>query len=182
VYGASKLAGERAVQAAGGPHLVVRTSWVYAAEGRNFLRNIARLARERPELRVVADQIGAPTSAALIADALAEMLGSDAAEMAARFAQAGGIVHLAASGSTSWHGFATAILEGLKVRGVAVAAHRVVPILTQEYPTKAARPRNSRLDLRRLAEVFGISTPDWPTALARELDLLVGNWRVQLEG
>ena len=172
VYGASKLAGEDAVRAAGPPHLVIRTSWVYAAQGANFLRTIARLARERAELRIVADQFGAPTSAALIADAVSRIVATNGAALAERFAAAGGLVHMTASGETNWHGFATAIVDGLKARGVALAATRITPIATADYPTKARRPANSRLDLTRLRHVFGVTTPPWDDALEPELDLL----------
>jgi len=168
VYGESKRAGEKAVQAASGAHLIVRTSWVYAAEGNNFLRTIARIARERAELRVVHDQVGAPTSAALIADILGRIVAADATTLASRFAPAGGITHLAASGCTSWCGFATAIVEGLRARGGDIKTERVIPIRTGEYPTKAVRPRNSRLDLTRLREVFGVAPVPWVSALAQE--------------
>jgi dTDP-4-dehydrorhamnose reductase len=174
VYGASKLAGEKAVRATGGPHLVVRTSWVYAAQGTNFLRTIARLARERAELRIVADQFGAPTSAALIADAVARIVAAKGAALAERFAAAGGLVHLAAAGETTWHGFAAAIVDGLKARGIALTATRIVPIATADYPTKAQRPANSRLDLTRLRDVFGVATRPWDRALEPELDRLAG--------
>jgi dTDP-4-dehydrorhamnose reductase len=170
VYGASKLAGEQAVRAAGGPHLIIRTSWVYAATGSNFLRTIARLARERTELRIVADQHGAPTSARLIAAAVVEILKSG--RLAERFAAAGGLANVSASGETTWHGFATAIVEGLRVRGLPLQAQSVQPILTRDYPTKAKRPANSRLDLTRLRTTFGIVTPAWDEALATELDQL----------
>jgi len=169
-YGASKLAGEHAVRAAGGAFLIVRTSWVYAAQGVNFLRSIMRLAQERRELRVVADQIGAPTSAALIADAVAGMLAAEPADLRRRFAQSEGLVHLAASGETSRHGFARAIVAGLKQRGVRLAVEEVTPIGSDDYPAAARRPRNSRLDLGRLAAVFGIGPPAWEQALAVELD------------
>ena len=172
VYGASKLAGEEAVRAAGGDGLIVRTSWVYAATGTNFLRTIARLARERAELRVVADQIGAPTSAALLADAVARMLNGGIEAFRASAARASGLVHVAASGETSWHGFAEAILEGLEARGVPLAAQRVVPIRTGDYPTRAKRPANSRLNLELLRTVFGIAPAPWQEALAPELDQL----------
>jgi dTDP-4-dehydrorhamnose reductase len=168
--GASKLAGEQAIRAAGGTSLSVRTSWVYAAHGANFLRTIVRLAREREELRIVADQIGAPTSAALIADAVTKILAAGVDNLRRRFVEAGGLVHLAASGETSRHGFAGAIIAGLKDRGVPLAAERVTPIGTDEYPAQAQRPRNSRLDLTRLRKVFGITPPDWQSALAPELD------------
>jgi dTDP-4-dehydrorhamnose reductase len=174
VYGASKLAGEDAVRAAGGAHLIVRTSWVYAARGANFLRTIVRLARERTELRIVADQCGAPTSARLIADAVAGIVGAGGEGHPDRFAEAGGLVHLAAAGETSWHGFAVAIVDGLRTRGVALAAARVVPIRTQDYPTKARRPANSRLDLTRVERNFRIKPPRWEAALAVELDRVAG--------
>ena len=172
VYGATKLGGENAIRNAGGTFLIVRTSWVYAAEGKNFLRTIAQLARERSELRIVADQIGAPTSAALIGDAVAGMLSEGLELLRERCAGAGGLVHLAASGETSWYGFACAIVEGLKARGVAVAAKRIVPITSADYPTKARRPQNSRLDLSRLQSIFGIAPPPWQNALSPELDRL----------
>jgi dTDP-4-dehydrorhamnose reductase len=171
-YGASKLAGENAVRAAGGAHLVIRTSWVYAAHGSNFLRTIARLAGERAELRIVADQIGAPTSAQVIADAVAAVVTVDNEQLADRFAAAQGLVNITASGETSWHGFAVAIVEGLRGRGIPLAAERVTPIATADYPTKANRPGNSRLDLQRLASTFEIETPRWEMALEAELDRL----------
>jgi dTDP-4-dehydrorhamnose reductase len=171
VYGASKLAGEDAVRASGAPHLIVRTSWVYAARGKNFLRTVARLAREQRELRIVADQCGAPTSARLIATTVARMI-AGGAPLTQRFAAAGGCINLAASGVTSWHGFASAIVAGLRARGTALAVETVVPIATADFPTKARRPANSRFDLTRLAQVFGIETPAWDAALVPELDQL----------
>lgn len=172
VYGESKLAGENAIRCAGGPHLILRTSWVYAAQGRNFLRAIARQACEHAELKVVADQVGAPTSAALVAEALACILSRSGTPLENDFAALGGIVHLAADGCTSWHGFANAIIGGLRERGVAVRAERVTPVSTDDYPTCAARPRNSRLDLGRLAQRFGIRPMHWTAALQPELDRL----------
>jgi dTDP-4-dehydrorhamnose reductase len=172
VYGASKLAGEEAIRAAGGPHLIVRTSWVYAATGANFLRTIARLARERDELGIVADQVGAPTSARLIADVVATIVGDPGQPLPERFRAAGGLVNVAAAGETSWHGFAAAIVEGLDARHVALRVKAVRPIRTQDYPTKARRPANSRFDLARLRQVFGVEPPDWRDALAHELDVL----------
>jgi len=170
VYGRSKLAGERDIAAAGGCSLILRTSWVYAAEGKNFLRTIVRLAREQDELRIVADQIGAPTSARLLADIVARMLARGRDELRARIGQAQGVLHVSAAGEASWQQFASAIVEGLKSRGVRLAVARVVPIRSEDYPTRAQRPRNSRLDLRRLQQVFGIETPSWEQALAPELD------------
>jgi dTDP-4-dehydrorhamnose reductase len=171
-YGASKLAGEDAVRAAGGMHLIIRTSWVYAAKGANFLRTIVRLAAERKELRIVADQCGAPTSAEVIAEAVTGIVAAGGPPLAERFAAAGGLVNVATSGVTSWHGFAVAIVDGLKARGVPLAVGDVVPIRTEDYPTKAKRPANSRLDLSRLKRVFGIETPAWDAALTVELDRL----------
>jgi dTDP-4-dehydrorhamnose reductase len=170
VYGASKLAGEDAIRAAKGPHLIIRTSWVYAAKGTNFLRTIARLAAERPELRIVSDQIGAPTSAQVIADSIARMIATP--ELVGRFGAANGLVHLATSGETSWHGFASAIVDGLKARGAPLKAQAIMPIRTEDYPTKAKRPGNSRLDLTRAQRMFGVTTPHWEQALAAELDVL----------
>lgn len=174
VYGASKLAGEAAIREVAGQHLIVRTSWVYAPAGSNFLRTIMRLAREREELRIVADQIGAPTSAAIIADALAAFFASPGG-LSSAIERTGGLVHVAAAGSTSWHGFATAIVEGLRARDVPLKVKRVVPIATADYPTKAQRPINSRLDLSKLSLFLGHSTPDWSTGLASVLDDLVAS-------
>jgi dTDP-4-dehydrorhamnose reductase len=174
-YGRSKWEGERRIQASGAPHLIIRTSWVYAAQGTNFLRTINRLVRERDELRVVADQFGAPTSAPSIAETLSAILArsASATELVKDFAAAKGLVHLANSGSTSWHGFASAILEGLKARGQPVKASAVHAITTKDFPTKAVRPANSRLDRSRLRQVFGVTTPSWWQALRRELDILI---------
>jgi dTDP-4-dehydrorhamnose reductase len=171
VYGASKLAGEQAIKAANGPHLIVRTSWVYAAYGTNFLRTIARLAREKSELRIVADQIGAPTPARVIAVALLGVLRGNSA-LKNRFAAAAGMVNVTASGEASWHGFATRIIDGLRARGLKLSVQAVLPIRSDEFPTNAERPRNSRLDLRLLREEFGINPPQWSHALEPELDEL----------
>jgi dTDP-4-dehydrorhamnose reductase len=171
VYGESKLAGETEIRCAGGPHLIVRTSWIYAAQGRNFLRAIASRACKCAELNVVADQFGAPTSADIVADVLARILTRDPARLSDDFAMAGGIVHVAANGCISRHGFASAIVDGLKARGAAVKTERVVPVQSLDYPTTGAvRPLNSRLDLNRLAQIFDIAPPHWATALEQEID------------
>ncbi len=139
-YGASKLAGEQAIRSAGGSHLIIRTSWVYAAQGSNFLRTIVRLAQQRAELRVVADQFGAPTSARLIAGVVADMLRSSPL-LAERFAASGGLVNVSASGETTWHGFATAIVEGLRratSRSQRIASNRFQP--TPIRPKQGDRP------------------------------------------
>jgi dTDP-4-dehydrorhamnose reductase len=177
VYGRTKLDGEHAVQAAQGPFLIVRTSWVYAATGKNFLRTIARLAREREQLRIVADQIGAPTSAAVIADCVQKMLNGDVESFRDRCALSNGVVHLTASGETSWHGFACAIVDGLRKRDVNLTVHKVVPIKTEDYPTPAKRPLNSRLDITRLRQVFKITPAHWLDALEPELDVLADELR-----
>ena len=172
VYGASKLAGDNAIRAADGPHLIVRTSWVYASKGANFLRTIVRLAKERKELRIVADQIGAPTSARVIAQAVADILSPSSRDLVGRLAGSGGVVNVVCAGETNWHAFATAIAAGLKSRGVKLEVETIAPIGTQDFPTKAKRPGNSRLDLSRLKDVFGIVTPSWSDALEVELDEL----------
>jgi len=164
VYGASKLAGEEAVRASGAAYLILRTAWVYAAHGRNFLRTMLRLAGERDELRVVADQFGTPTPAALIADATALMLAQDPSRS--------GTWHLTATGATSWHGFAEAIMQGAHARGLIARVPRVSPISTADYPTPAARPAYSVLDCSALRRDFGIELPDWRAGLATVLDRL----------
>lgn len=174
-YGTSKLAGENKIRAAGGQFLIIRTSWVYGARDKNFLRTITRLAQERKELRIVADQVGAPTSAALIAKVVTEIFDGGMANLRTRFAEADGLVHVAASGETTWYGFAIAIIEGLRARGVRLAVEQVIPIRTSDYPTRAKRPLNSRLDLGRLRRTFGIAPPPWVAALEPELDELSQN-------
>ena len=149
------------IVAAGGTYLILRTCWVFAAEGTNFLRTMLRLGRDREFLRVVNDQVGAPTSAALIADTTSRLLGT------MRGAGAGdarwGTYHLAAAGETSWHGYARYLLGKAQALGFAL---RVVPdavegISTAEYPTPARRPANSRLDCGKLRSTFGVTLPDW---------------------
>ena len=162
VYGASKLAGEQAVQRAGMPHLILRTSWVYGLRGRNFLLTLQRLARERESLAVVDDQFGAPTWSRLIAEATALVIARwlDRSDQTAT----SGVYHLSCDGRTSWHGFAAAILAHLAKTGENPA--RLTAIPTSGYPTPAARPANSQLDCGKLAATFGVRLPDWETALA----------------
>ena len=159
VYGKSKLAGEQAIAAVGGQHLILRTSWVYSTHGRNFLLTMQRLLQEKPELRVVADQIGAPTWAGTIADSTRQLI----QRWQAGNAGAWGIYHLSAQGETSWFGFAQAIGEQLKAQGRPCA--NLVPIPSSEYPTPARRPLNSRLDCSRLQREWNVSQPDWHQAL-----------------
>jgi len=156
VYGASKLAGERAIAASGCRHLILRTSWVYGPRGKNFYLTMLRLAKERPELRVVDDQIGAPTSSLEIARATATLLGKGAQ----------GLYHMTAAGETSWCGFARAILARAGI------ATPVVAIATADYPTPAKRPRNSRLDCARLRSDFGCALAPWEEGLAETMALV----------
>ena len=157
VYGASKLAGEEAIRGSDARHLILRTAWVYAAHGSNFLLTMLRLARERDRLKVVADQQGSPTSAGLIADTTARILERGVAQS--------GIRHLTASGQTSWHGFAEAIFAAAIARGVLERAPVVDPIATSDYPTPARRPAYSVLDNRRLQDEYAIGLPDWRDGL-----------------
>jgi len=164
VYGASKLAGEDAVRSSSAKHMIFRTAWVYAAHSHNFLRTMLRLGGERDVLRVVADQIGTPTPAALIADVTARALQHRDAPS--------GTWHLTAGGQTSWHGFAEAIFAGAVARGLLPRAPTVEPITTADYPTPAARPAYSVLDTSRLCETFGISLPAWQDGMGGVLDEL----------
>lgn len=178
VYGKSKRAGEDAIRQAGGRHLIVRTSWVYSADGRNFLRTIGRLASEQKELRIVADQRGAPTSARSIADAVAGIIRQELA--GDPFRDSSGAVNLTTSGVTSWYDFATAIVVGMKKRGALLAVERVIPIATSEYPTKATRPLNSQLDLGRLRRLFRVQMPSWQESL--DVELNTEFWKPGREG
>jgi dTDP-4-dehydrorhamnose reductase len=165
VYGRSKLAGEEAVRAAGGAHLIFRTSWVYATRGSNFLLTMLRLARERRELRIVDDQVGAPTWARSIAELTARVLGVDGAGPGpAR--ELGGVYHLAAAGAVSWFGFAQAIFAQARARRADFAAPALVPIPASDYPLPARRPANSRLDTGKLAAAFDLRPPRWDAMLA----------------
>jgi len=155
-YGRSKLAGERAIEAVGAAHLILRTSWVYSHRGKNFLLTMLRLAHEREELRVVADQRGAPTSARALAEATARALQRPGA--AAR-----GLYHLTAGGETSWFGFAEAIVELARDR--LPRRPRLVPIASSDYPTPARRPANCMLDCARAREALGAQLSDWRTGL-----------------
>lgn len=171
VYGRSKLQGEQAVAEAGCPHWIFRTSWVFGLHGGNFAKTMLRLASERDALRVVADQFGAPTSAALIADVTAQAVSRGWSRFAPAIAP-DGIYHLCASGETSWHGYAQVLLERAAQRGamLRVNAAQVEPIPASEYPVPAARPLNSRMDTARLQSVFGLSIPDWRDGVHRLVD------------
>lgn len=161
VYGASKLAGEQAIRDSGARHAILRTAWVYAAHGKNFLLTMLRLAGDRDELRVVADQYGAPTPAAWIADATTALLSHGIAES--------GTWHLTARGETNWHGFATAIMDEAHALGLLQRKPTVLPITTAEYPTPAHRPGYSVLDTTRLQQDFGIVPQEWRDGLKQTL-------------
>ncbi|HVC62491.1 MAG TPA: dTDP-4-dehydrorhamnose reductase [Acetobacteraceae bacterium] len=165
VYGASKLAGEAAVLGAGPRAVVLRTSWVYAATGRNFVRTMLTLGKTRERLSVVADQKGCPTAAPDLAAAILEI----AARIAASGWQEafGGVFHAAGSGWTTWHGLASATFAEAARHGAAVP--RVDPIGTADWPTPAKRPADSRLDCTKLAAVFGVRLPEWCPSLARTI-------------
>lgn len=165
-YGESKLAGEQAIQAAGCQHLILRTSWVYAARGNNFAKTMLRLAVERDSLGVIDDQHGAPTGAELIADITAHAITATLRNPALA-----GLYHLAASGETSWCGYARYVLQQAAAQGVPLKAHaeQVRPLTTAAYPTPARRPANSRLDTRKLQKAFALTLPDWRLGVARML-------------
>jgi dTDP-4-dehydrorhamnose reductase len=164
VYGATKLAGERAVAAAGCRHWIFRTSWVYAARGHNFVRTMLRLARDRDELRIVDDQVGTPTPAALIADVTAAFIGRSGGPTA----PAAGTYHLAPHGETTWCGFARHILATARDLGVELRCppERVAAIATSDYPLPARRPANSRLCTAKLEAALGTRLPEWQDGVA----------------
>ncbi|WP_339484050.1 dTDP-4-dehydrorhamnose reductase [Pseudomonas sivasensis] len=159
VYGQSKLAGEQAIAAAGGQYLILRTSWVYSNQGKNFLLTMQRLLQEKPQMRIVADQIGAPTWAGTIAGSTRALIERWLAGEAGEW----GIYHLTAQGETSWFGFAQAIGEHLHADGKACAELEAIP--SSAYPTPAKRPLNSRLDCSRLQQQWHVSQPHWQDAL-----------------
>ena len=166
VYGATKLEGEQAIQASGCRHLILRTSWVYAARGGNFVRTMLRLAQERDVLKVIDDQIGAPTGAELLADLTAHAvraIGRDATQC--------GLYHCTAGGETSWHGYARFVIEQARAQGMPlrVPPEAVHPIATAAYPTPAQRPLNSRLDCDKLRQAFGLHLPPWQDGVVRIL-------------
>jgi dTDP-4-dehydrorhamnose reductase len=168
VYGKSKLTGEEAIRNSGVQHLIFRTSWVYGTYGKNFMNTIRRLAAEREELRIVADQYGAPTSSQSIADAVLAALKV--------WTSQSGTYHLVNGGQTTWHGFAQAIIEDYAKLGLTptlkTAVQNIHAITTRDYPTPAARPANSRLSCEKLKQDFGITLPQWREALQSELLLL----------
>jgi dTDP-4-dehydrorhamnose reductase len=176
-YGRTKLAGDQAIQSSGCDYLIFRTSWVYGARGGNFLLTMLRLAKERAELRIIDDQIGAPTSSECIAQATSEVLsqilapGGSGGSGGLGIQGRSGIYNLTSSGETSWFGFAKEILTEAATR-FGSPLPNLVPITTADYPTPAQRPANSRLCCQRLESVFGVSLPPWEQALDLVLDTL----------
>jgi dTDP-4-dehydrorhamnose reductase len=166
VYGRTKFEGEQAVAGSGASHLILRTSWVFGPHGGNFLKTMLRLAKERDELSVVADQIGAPTSAELLADVTAHAL-----RAALRGDIGGGLYHLAAAGETSWHGYASFVVAEARRLGadLILSDERIKAIPTEQYPLPAPRPRNSRLDCDRLRHALDLDPPDWRWHVRRTL-------------
>ncbi len=176
VYGKSKLAGEEAIRATGIPHLILRTSWVYGAYGKNFLKTIIRLAAERDSLRIVADQFGAPTSSESIANAVVELL----AAWQPQDNNQTGVYHFTNQGKTSWHGFSVEIVrEYNRLAAMKSLAQLKAPIehieaiTTADYPTPAARPANSTLSNQKLKQVFDVALPSWEHGLQQALQALV---------
>ena len=163
-YGSSKLAGEQAIIASGCKHLIFRTSWVYGARGNNFAKTMLRLAKDRETLSVIADQIGAPTGADLIADVTALAI-----QKVLRRPELAGLYHLAAAGEVSWHGYASHVIDFAKAQGEELAVTTVSPIETTAYPTPARRPLNSRLNTQKLRDNFSLHLPDWQSGVTRML-------------
>ncbi|MDG0026266.1 dTDP-4-dehydrorhamnose reductase [Trinickia sp. Y13] len=174
VYGQSKLAGEQAIEAAGGTALVLRTCWVAGAHGGNFAKTMLKLGRERDTLRVIADQFGAPTTASLIADVTAQIVSRHWLH-GRRESFPAGVYHLAAGGETTWHGYATEVLKNAAARGaeLKIDPASIEAIPTSAYPLPAPRPANSRLDTRKLRETFGIYLPDWREGMHLLLDQIL---------
>ena len=175
IYGKSKLAGEDAIRAVGLPHLILRTSWVDGAYGKNFLKTILRLAAERAALRIVGDQVGAPTSTESIANAVAQLM--DVWQPTQE--NQSGIVHFTNVGETSWHGFSCEIINQYNVLmqsknwpALKASIENITAITTADYPTPAARPANSRLNNARLKQVFEVELPAWPHALQQVMQSL----------
>lgn len=164
VYGQTKAQGEQAIAASGCKYLIFRTSWVYAAKGKNFLKTMLNLAQQREELSIIDDQIGAPTSAELIADITAQVI-----PHVMRDSSKSGIYHLVASGETSWFDYANYVFEQAKLSGAELAVAKVNPIPTEAYPTPASRPHNSRLNNQKLQSAFQLHLPDWQLGVQRTL-------------
>jgi dTDP-4-dehydrorhamnose reductase len=170
VYGNSKLAGEKAILASKCRHLILRASWIYDMHGVNFARTMLKLAAERERLTIIADQIGAPTGADLVADVTAHLVRSVLADPAAH---PGGLYHLAAVGETSWYDYASFIIDEARRRGMTFKVKEIVPIRSTDWQAPAVRPLNSRLDTTRLRTDFGLHLPDWQFGVMRLLDQIL---------
>jgi dTDP-4-dehydrorhamnose reductase len=166
VYGRTKLDGEEAIRASGCQHVILRTSWVYASRGGNFARTMLKLAGERDKLAVIDDQHGAPTGADLLADITAHVV-----RHAQQRPEISGTYHAVAAGTTTWHAYATLVIEWARARGIAikVPADAIAPVPTTSYPTPAKRPLNSRLDTAKLRATFGLELPAWDAGVKRML-------------
>lgn len=173
VYGQSKLAGERALQASGARSLILRTSWVVGAHGENFAKTMLRLAATRDTLNVVSDQFGAPTSAALLADITAHLVRQVQRDTPAAFPF--GLYHLAAAGETNWHEYACVVIDAaIKAgRALKLAPDQILPILAAAYPTAARRPPNSRLDTQKLRTSFNLTLPHWREGISHVLQQII---------
>ncbi len=171
IYGRTKLEGEESIRASGCRHIILRTSWVYGARGGNFAKTMLKLAQERERLTVINDQFGAPTGADLLADLTAHLVRASRGR-----ADVSGTYHAVAAGETSWHGYATHVIDFARAAGVAlkVTAGGIEPVATSAFPTPARRPHNSRLDTRRLRETFGFRLPDWREGIDRMLSEVLG--------
>lgn len=169
VYGKTKLAGEEAIKSVGVNYLIFRTSWVYGLRGKNFLLTMQRLAKEKEEIRVVDDQVGAPTWSRMIAEITGQIIAQGQNNLSVFFANNGGIYNLSPSGKTSWYGFADAILKD-DFPNNERKLKRLIPIPTSEYVTPASRPAFSLLDNQKLADTFGLKMPEWDQVLKLVLD------------
>lgn len=170
VYGASKLQGEKEIFASGCAHLIFRTGWVYGAHGKNFAKTILKAAESKKELKVVADQYGAPTGSELIADVTAHCIRAVKSQR-----NLTGIYNLVADGTVSWHGYASFIVDEARRLGKSLAVEDLLAVSSVDYPTKAQRPKNSRLDCQKIKDTFGIYLPDWQYGVARMLSEIIGD-------
>lgn len=173
VYGQSKLAGEDAIRASGVSHLLFRVSWVHGVHGANFVKTMLRLAAERRELSIINDQVGAPTSARVIADLTSQVLAQTHRDLAGDWKERGGTIHLTCQGETNWHEYASEIFRQARERGLSLAIQNVKPIPSSDYPVPATRPLNSRMSCQRFAERFGLTPPTWQTALWHVMEELI---------
>jgi dTDP-4-dehydrorhamnose reductase len=170
IYGATKLEGEQLIRDSGCKHLIFRTSWVYGARGGNFAKTMLRLAQERETLKVIDDQIGAPTGADLLADVTAHAIRS-----AQHNEAVSGLYHLTASGETSWHGYASFVIDYARRAGIPLKATAIEAVSTAAFPTPARRPRNSRLNTNKLTGTFDLYLPHWQTGVERMLEEILAS-------